>query len=67
MNRPSHVSGGGYVDTSPPANECYANASRASPVEMAWEYAVKEIICLVHYGKGEKLYEKIEVKHIFPR
>ena len=57
MNLPSHVIGGGYAHASPPANKCSALAPRASPVEMAWEYAVKGIICLVHYGKGEKLYE----------
>ena len=58
LNRPSHVSGGGYVDTSPPANKCYANASHASPIKMAWGYAVKRIICLVHYGKGKNYTHK---------
>ena len=66
MNSPSHVIGGGYVDTSPPAIKCFALASHASPVEMAWEYAVKGIICLVHYGKGKNCTRKSKLSTLFP-
>ena len=65
-NRPSHVIGGGYVDTPPPANKCSANASRASPVGMAWEYAVKGIIYFVHYGKGKSYMRNQSFPHSSP-
>ena len=63
LNRPSHVIGGGYVDTSPPAIKCSALAPRASPVEMAWEYAVKGIIYFVHYGKGKSCMQNQSYPH----
>ena len=66
LNRPSHVSGGGYAHASPPAIKCYALAPRASPVEMAWGYAVKRIICLVHYGKGKNYTRNQSYTHIPP-
>ena len=66
LNCPSHVIGGGYVDTSPPAIGCFAKAPRASPIKMAWGYAVKGIICLVHYGKGKTVHG-IGLIHIVPR
>ena len=55
MNCPSHVIGGGYVDTSPPAIKCSALAPRASPVGMAWGYAVKKNIMLWALREREKI------------
>ena len=66
LNCPRHVIGGGYVVTSPPAIGCFALASRASPIKMAWGYAVKGIICLVHYRKGKNYTQNRSYTHIPP-
>ena len=66
MNCPSHVIGGGYVDSSPPANKSYAKAPRASPVETAWEYVIKGIIYFVHYGKERNYTQNRSYTHIPP-
>ena len=66
MNLPSHVIGGGYAFAPPPAIKGYANAPRASPIEMAWEYAVKRIICFGHYGKGKNYIQNRSDTHIPP-
>ena len=66
LNCPSHVIGGGYACASPPAIRCSALAPRASPVEMAWGYAVKRIICLVHYGKGKSFTQNQSYTHLLP-
>ena len=45
--------------------KCYANAPRASPVEMAWEYAVKGTICFGYYGKGKNYTHKSKFSTFF--